>query len=119
MGIVTEIAILILWRNYCYKFGGEMKIQGEGGPIGQRPTMAASRLVMTDFFYKYNNILRKSGLKIFLMKVYVDDGRQVTSLLKRGMRYSREEEKFVWKQEAEQEDYEMEEKGEKKDEPDQ
>ena len=116
MGVVAEIAILILWRNYCYKFGGEVKIQGEGGPIGQRPTMAASRLVMTDLFQKYNNILIRSGLKIFLMKVYVDDGRQVTTIMKKGMRYSREEEKFIWKQEAEQEDLDMEKKGEKKDE---
>ena len=74
MGVVAEMAILILWRNYCYKFGGETKIQSEGGPIGQRPTMAASRLVMTDFFYKYEKILKRSGLKIFLMKVYVDEG---------------------------------------------
>ena len=71
MGVVAEIAIIILWRNYCYKFGGEVKLQSEGGPIGQRPTMAASRLVMTDFFIKYDGILRRSGLKIFLMKVYV------------------------------------------------
>ena len=48
MGLVAEIAIKILWKNYCYKFGGETKQQSEGGPIGQRPTMAASRLVMTD-----------------------------------------------------------------------
>ena len=93
-----------------------MKIQSEGGPIGQRPTMAASRLVMTDFFSKYNNTLKKSGLEIFLMKVYVEDGRQVTSMLRKGMRYSREEDKFVWSKEAEEEDYGMEEQGEKKDE---
>ena len=62
MGIVAEIAIMILWRNYCYKFGGETRIQSEGGPIGQRPTMGASRLVMTDFFNKYDQILRRSGL---------------------------------------------------------
>ena len=49
MGLVAEIAIKILWNNYCYKFGGETKLQSEGGPIGQRPTMAASRIVMTDF----------------------------------------------------------------------
>ena len=96
MGIVSEIAIKILWRNYCYRFGGETKLQSEGGPIGQRPTMAASRIVMTDFFIKYDQILKKSGLRVFMLKVYVDDGRQVTTKLRKGMRYSREQERFEW-----------------------
>ena len=93
-----------------------MKLQSEGGPIGQRPTMAASRLVMHDFFMKYDKILRNSGLKIFLLKVYVDDGRQVTTKLKKGMRFEREENKFKWRKEAEQEDMEKEEEGEKSEE---
>ena len=31
--------------------------KGATGPIGQRPTMAASRLVMGDFFERYEDIL--------------------------------------------------------------
>ena len=48
-GMVTEIAVRILWENYSYSFGGEIYLQSEGGPIGQRPTMAASRLVVNEF----------------------------------------------------------------------
>ena len=75
IGTVAKIAIIILWKTHCYAFGGKTFIQKEGGPRGQRPTMAASRLIIQDFFEKYDRILTSSGLKIFLMKVYVDDGR--------------------------------------------
>ena len=44
------------------------------------------------------------------MKVYVDDGRQATSLLRKGMRFSKEEMEFRWDMEAEQEDIELEKK---------
>ena len=116
MGLVCEIAINVLWKNYCYTFGGKIRIQREGGPIGQRPTMAASRLVIMDFFKKYREILLRSDLKISLLKVYVDDGRQVTSKMRKGMRYDKTEDKFVWRKEAEEEDEQKELEGEKKDE---
>ena len=87
MGIVAEIAILVLWSNYAYKFGGKTYLQRRGGPIGQRPTMAAARLVMNEFMERYKERLIDADLKVTLLKVYVDDGRQVTTKLKRGMRY--------------------------------
>ena len=58
--------------------------------------MAAARLVMGHFFHAYEEILLDAGVTISLMKVYVDDGRQITSLLKKGMRYSREKKRFEW-----------------------
>ena len=87
-------------------------MQREGGPIGQRPTMAASRLVMQDFFEKYHNILVSSGLRTFLMKVYVDDGRQVSTTLRKGMRFSKNKGAFMWDREAEMEDIKLESEGE-------
>ena len=110
--LVVEIAIRILWENYCYDFGGQTYLQKEGGPIGQRPTMAASRIVMQEFFLQYERVLLKAGLEITLLKVYVDDGRQLTSLLEKGMRYVKEKEEYSWSQEAEEEDLELEKKGE-------
>ena len=76
-------------------------MQKEGGPIGQRPTMAASRIVMIDFFENYEMILLRSELRINLLKVYVDDGRQVTTKLNKGMRYNEIEKKFTWNEKAE------------------
>ena len=115
-GLITEIAIKILWGNYIYKFGGETYEQEEGGPIGQRPTMAASRIVMHDFMVEYEKILKTSGIEILVLKIYVDDGRQVTTLMKKGMRFDKEEQKFSWTKEAEDEDAVKEMEGEKKDE---
>ena len=116
VGMVLEVAIRILWENYSYNFGGETFLQQEGGPIGQRPTMAASRIVMNCFFKKYQNILKKAGLVVTLLKVYVDDGRQATTLLRKGMRFEEETEEFVWNEEAEKEDLERKEQGEEDDE---
>ena len=116
VGLILEVSIRVLWENYCYNFGGETFLQQEGGPIGQRPTMAASRIVMNCFFKKYHEILKKAGLVVTLLKVYVDDGRQATTLLRRGMRFEEETEEFVWSEEVEREDLERKELGEEDDE---
>ena len=111
MGFVAEIAIRILWENYCYRFGGKCHLQNKGGPIGQRPTMAAARLVMIEYMENYRRKLVEGGLKVTMLKVYVDDGRQITSKMKKGHRYDTETEKFVWTREAQEEDERMEKNG--------
>ena len=78
--------------------------------------MAASRIVMNCFFKKYHEILKKAGLVVTLLRVYVDDGRQATTLLKKGMRFEEEKEEFVWNEEAEKEDIERMNNGEEDDE---
>ena len=47
-------------------------------------------------------------MKVHLLKVYVDDGRQVTSLLDKGMRYCPDKKEFVWSKDASEEDEEKE-----------
>ena len=110
--VVAEIALKALFNNFTYKFGGKNYHQQSGGPIGVRATMAASNLVMEDWAVKYENILVASGIVVKLMAGYVDDGRQVTSVLRKGMRYTKETNKFEHNEEAEQEDVLMENKGE-------
>ena len=114
IAMVAQIGIRILWETYCYNFGGKTYLQGEGGPIGQRPTMAASRLVMEEFFSEYRRVLEQAEVKIMLMKVYVDDGRQPTTLLRKGMRYDVENKEFRWDMLAEEED-KLEKSGEDRD----
>ena len=41
VSMVAQIGIRVLWETYCYDFSGKTFPQKEGGPIGQRPTMAA------------------------------------------------------------------------------
>ena len=71
-GMVAEIAVRILWENYCYDFRGRTYKQKEGGPIGQRPTMAASRLVMTRlscFNVKTNCFIFKKIISLVRLKL--------------------------------------------------
>jgi hypothetical protein len=84
MGVVAEIGVRVLFENFVYTFAGQEYLQTGGGPIGARVTMAASRLVMQDWGETYKKILTENGVKVRLMAGYVDDGRQGTSLIKRG-----------------------------------
>ena len=60
----TEIGVRTVFRNFIYEFGGEDIIQTEGGPIGARVTMAASRCVIQHCETKYRDVLEKSGLSV-------------------------------------------------------
>ena len=83
-----EIAVRVIVENFCYKFGGKVLIQKEGGPIGARVTMALARLVMQEWSEGYKKILENAGLEIEILTGYVDDVRQVSTCLKMGMRYN-------------------------------
>ena len=54
----------------------------------------------------------KSGLEIFLLSGYVDDGRQLTTTLCPGMRFNKSEKIFTFEEKGLQEDVEMQMKGE-------
>ena len=111
-GIVIEIVIRTLFDNFVYTFGGENYLQLEGGPIGCRITMAVSRLVMQDWAVHYRLILERSALTIWLYGGYVDDGRQGTSLLKKGMRFEEESRSLTFSEEALTEDNQLDEEDE-------
>ena len=102
--VVAEIAIKTLFKNFCYRFGGKLYHQTDGGPIGVRATGAASNLVMENWASQYLSILENSGVLVALLAGYVDDGRQVTSTLDLGMRFSPEEKVFKHSKEHEEED---------------
>ena len=50
-----------------------------------------------------------------LLKIYVDDVRQVSSVLKTGTRYSEVERRMTWSKEAEKEDEDLRRRGESDD----
>ena len=81
---VVEIALVVLFTNFCYKFGSEYFHQSEGGPIGVRLTGCAAECVMQEWSEEYQDILERSGVWVALLSGYVDDGRQVTTTLERG-----------------------------------
>ena len=73
VGRCLEIAMRTVFENFSYRFGGKTFLQKEGGPIGNRLTMACSRVVMTDWGEKYLRILDKAAIVTTLLKIYVDD----------------------------------------------
>ena len=107
VGRVCEIALRAVFENFSSKFGGETYQQKEGGPIGARVTMAAARLVMQDWGESYMNILIDAKLIVDYLRGYVDDGRQVSTLLEKGMRFVKEKMRFEITREGLEEDEKM------------
>ena len=99
MGHVAEIGTRVIFENFCYQFGNKMYHQQAGGPIGARVTMCAARMVMQHWARDYANILLKAGLRVPLLKGYIDDGRQGSTLLRKGMLYDQEKGEFTWTEE--------------------
>ena len=69
--------------------------QQGGGPIGARVTMCAAKIVMQNLARKYTGILLKAGLRVPLISGYVDDGRQGSTVLRKGMRFDEQQREFV------------------------
>ena len=87
-GIMMEIGVRVLWIHFCYTWGGKIFRQQSGRPIGARITMACSRIRMHDWAEKYTAILVRSYIYLYLLpKNYVDDVRQGTDEIERGIRY--------------------------------
>ena len=101
---VVEIAVRALFQNHAYRFGNEYYHQKEGGSIGDRWTGAASEIVMQDWAKQYRSVLENSGLTVYLLSGYVDDGRQYTSCLPMGSRYNSTTRTFQYNEQAETED---------------
>jgi hypothetical protein len=83
-----------VFGRILYSFGGKLYHQQDGGPIGARVTMAASRIVMYDWAQLYRGKLEDICLWTPVLKGYVDDVQQRTEMLERGIRYLENKETF-------------------------
>ena len=104
MGHVAEIGTRAIFEQFCYRFGGKAYHQQAGGPIGARVTMCASRMVMQHWARKYNMFLVQAVLRVLLLRGYVDDGRQGSTVLRRGMKFDQERREFIFSEEQLQSD---------------
>ena len=95
-GHVAEIGTRTIFENFVYQFGGIAFHQQQGGPIGARVTMCAARMVMQHWARGYSGILLRAGLRLPLFDGYVDDGRQGSTTLRRGMLFDEEKKEFVF-----------------------
>ena len=86
---IISIATNALFENHFYHFGGEMKRQRDGGPIGLRGTCSIARLVlvMQVFDKKWRKRVEEAGLRLFLVLRYMDDGRVFMPPVKPGWRW--------------------------------
>ena len=112
VGVVAEIALIILFTNFSYKFGGKFFHQKSGKPIGLRATGAAVQLVMENRARIYRTILQNSGILAALMAEYVENGRQITSALEIGMRFYPQTRLFKFNKDGAIEDIKKQEEGE-------
>ena len=104
IGHVAEIGTRVIFENFCYRFGGKSYHQQAGGPIGARLTMCAARMVMQHWARGYTEILLKADLRIPLFSGYVDDQRQGSTVLRRGMVFDETRGEFI----MDDEQYEIE-----------
>ena len=100
----AEIATRFLFENFCYKFSGNTYQQSSGGPIGARGTMAAARIIMSDWGEGWRRIIEEAGVKLPQLDGYVDDVRHRSTSLRFGMRWDDRESKFKWTKEDMEED---------------
>ena len=80
-----------------------------------RLTMACSRVVIMDWGEEYARILKEAGLTIKLFKIYVDDVRQASTILKMGSRFYDKSKSIVETEEARVEDEVRKKEGESPD----
>ena len=104
---MLEVAIKFFFDNFVYSFGGETYLQGSGGPIGARLTMAMSRLVMQQWWDDFSKVMLNSNVKFRLKAIYVDDGRMIVQKLQKGTRYCSNLKRFIIKEDKVTEDNDL------------
>ena len=95
MSIMLEISVRFFFANFVYTFGNLTFLQANGGPIGARLTMCIARLVMQDWWDKFSQILDDSKIAVLLKAIYVDDGRLIVEILKKGVIFNNTTGKFM------------------------
>ena len=80
LGKVWEIMTIVSMKNHVYKFGGKIRIQKEGGPIGLGLTGEVADCAMVDWDNKLLEKLSQLGIHPAIYKRFKDD---ITMLLER------------------------------------
>ena len=85
-----EIGVRTSFQNSVYTFGGRYYLKQSGSPIGERLSMAVSRIVMYDWGRKMKATLTSAGMETYLASAYVDDIRFLVSTIRRDQRWNTE-----------------------------
>ena len=73
LGAVLEIGVRAAFENSVYQFGGRYYHQQKGSPTGRRLTMAAARVIMSDWSINITKILEQAEIKIWLKSHHLDE----------------------------------------------
>ena len=84
---VIKIATLAVLENHNYQFGGEVRHQTDGSPIGLELAGALSRVVMLWWDKKFLKLASINEINIYFYSRYVDDGNLAGKPLAPGKRW--------------------------------
>merc|ERR1711954_602885 len=83
---VVEIMIRVTFSTHFYKWENKIYKQCKGGPIGLRASGVIAKIIMEIWIRLMREKIERAGLKVHLIKKYVDDVLIVCSKVKPGMR---------------------------------
>ena len=81
------IGIRLVMENHIYRFGGELRRQKEGGPIGVELTGALADLFMLYWDRKFLNRLQEIGIEVKGYTRFKDDTNIMLNPVDRNMKY--------------------------------
>ena len=113
---VIEIGLRMIFENFCYQFGGDSYKQQFGGPIGNRVTMAASRVTMQHWGRMTRLTLESAMFELMLLTGYVDDVRKSGTSIRLGLRYEVTTLTWSWSEDDYREDLRLRSLGESRNE---
>ena len=80
------LAIDTVFRSHIYSFHYKFHRQLKGGAIGSRLTEEVCKILMDVWITRFTEVLRLSGVDVYLLLKYVDDVNIMTSHIKAGLR---------------------------------
>ena len=81
------IAVKVVMKNHIYRFGGELRRQQEGGPIGVELTGALADLFMLYWDRAFLQKLSEMNIKVKGYKRFKDDTNIIINPIDRNMKY--------------------------------
>ena len=92
LALALEVAIKVAMGNHLYAFNGSVRLQMEGGPIGNSLSGALAKVYMLWWWRTFLRLLSEAttnivGFALFMLLFYVDDGNLALEELAPGSRY--------------------------------
>ena len=70
---VVQCVVEATFNTHVYKWAGQIFQQSRGGPIGLRASGTLAKAAMEEWIRKYQAKLESLGVKVHLLRKYVDD----------------------------------------------